>query len=80
MGMPIWPYIPGLARQSALRRVGTNRRKRLGGHHGAVFSERKQMFIKSQTVLVGRGIAESPYNDRWWAILLLRGPSLVCAY
>jgi hypothetical protein len=33
--------------------------------HGAVFSDRKEMFIKSQTVFVGRGITASPYNERW---------------
>lgn len=33
--------------------------------NGAVFSSRKEMFIKSQTVFVGRGITATPYNDRW---------------
>ncbi|KAG6363664.1 hypothetical protein INS49_008765 [Diaporthe citri] len=33
--------------------------------HGAVFSSRKEMFIKSQTVFAGRGITATPYNDRW---------------
>ncbi|KAJ6529371.1 cytochrome P450 [Mycena capillaripes] len=33
--------------------------------NGAVFSSRKEMFIKSQTILVGRGITATPYNDRW---------------
>jgi hypothetical protein len=32
--------------------------------HGAVFSDRKEMFIKSQTVFVGRGITASLYNER----------------
>lgn len=33
--------------------------------NGSVFSSRKEMFIKSQTVFAGRGITASPYNDRW---------------
>ncbi|KAF9882628.1 hypothetical protein FE257_005823 [Aspergillus nanangensis] len=32
---------------------------------GSVFSSRKEMFIKSQTVFAGRGITATPYNDRW---------------
>ncbi|KAF9728507.1 hypothetical protein PMIN01_13335 [Paraphaeosphaeria minitans] len=39
--------------------------KGLMATHGAVFSDRKEMFIKSQTVLVGRGITASPYSKRW---------------
>jgi hypothetical protein len=31
--------------------------------HGAVFFNRKEMFIKGQTVFVGRGITASPYNE-----------------
>lgn len=34
--------------------------------NGAVFSSRKEMFIKSQTVFAGRGITATPYNDRWY--------------
>ncbi|KAI1246526.1 hypothetical protein MGN70_013426 [Eutypa lata] len=33
--------------------------------NGSVFSSRKEMFIKSQTVFAGRGITATPYNDRW---------------
>lgn len=33
--------------------------------NGAVFSSRKEMFIKSQTVFAGRGITATPYNNRW---------------
>lgn len=33
--------------------------------NGAVFSSRKDMFIKSQTVFAGRGITATPYNDLW---------------
>ncbi|CCM05142.1 uncharacterized protein FIBRA_07350 [Fibroporia radiculosa] len=32
--------------------------------NGSVFSSRKEMFIKSQLVFVGRGITATPYNDR----------------
>ncbi|KAJ7218927.1 cytochrome P450 [Mycena rebaudengoi] len=31
----------------------------------AVFSSRKEMFVKSQTVFAGCGITATPYNDRW---------------
>ncbi|CCM00858.1 uncharacterized protein FIBRA_02904 [Fibroporia radiculosa] len=33
--------------------------------NGSVFSSRKEMFVKSQLVFVGRGITATPYNDRW---------------
>ena len=33
--------------------------------NGAVFSSRKEMYIKSQTVFAGRGITATPYNDVW---------------
>ncbi|CDM34235.1 hypothetical protein DTO013E5_2366 [Penicillium roqueforti] len=33
--------------------------------NGNVFSSRKEMFIKSQTIFAGRGITATPYNDRW---------------
>ena len=33
--------------------------------NGSVFSGRKEMFIKSQTVFAGRGVTATPYNDRW---------------
>ena len=33
---------------------------------GAIFSNRKEMFIKSQIVFAGRGITATPYNDRWY--------------
>ncbi|KAL4897159.1 cytochrome P450 [Aspergillus ambiguus] len=33
--------------------------------NGSVFSSRKEMYIKSQTVFAGRGITATPYNDRW---------------
>ena len=35
--------------------------------NGAVFSSRKEMFIKSQTIFKGRGITATPYNERWSA-------------
>ncbi|KAI9451204.1 cytochrome P450 [Russula earlei] len=34
-------------------------------NNGAIFSSRKQYFIKSQTILHGRGITTTPYNDTW---------------
>lgn len=33
--------------------------------NGANFSSRKPMFIKSQTIMAGRGITVMPYGDRW---------------
>ena len=33
--------------------------------HGAIFSSRKQFFLKSQTILRGLAIAATPYNDKW---------------
>jgi hypothetical protein len=36
--------------------------------NGAVFSSRKEMFIKSQTVFVGRGITATPYNATWFVL------------
>ncbi|TFK35002.1 cytochrome P450 [Crucibulum laeve] len=33
--------------------------------NGAVFSSRKEMFLKSQIIFAGRGITATPYNDRW---------------
>ncbi|KXN83518.1 3-hydroxyphenylacetate 6-hydroxylase [Leucoagaricus sp. SymC.cos] len=33
--------------------------------NGAVFSSRKEMFLKSQMIFAGRGITVTPYNDRW---------------
>lgn len=32
---------------------------------GAICSSRKDMYIKSQCVLAGRGITVTPYNDTW---------------
>ena len=37
--------------------------------NGSVFSSRKEMFLKSQTIFAGRGITATPYNDRWWVLL-----------
>ena len=34
--------------------------------NGSIFSGRKEMFVKSQTVFAGRGITATPYNDRWF--------------
>ena len=33
--------------------------------NGAIFSSRKQYFMKSQTILRGRGITATAYNDKW---------------
>jgi hypothetical protein len=33
--------------------------------NGATFSSRKQYFIKSQTILRGRAITSTAYNDKW---------------
>uniref|UniRef100_A0A0W0FAE3 Cytochrome P450 n=1 Tax=Moniliophthora roreri TaxID=221103 RepID=A0A0W0FAE3_MONRR len=33
--------------------------------NGAIFSSRKEMFLKSQMIFAGRGITATPYNDRW---------------
>ncbi|KAJ3576647.1 hypothetical protein NP233_g278 [Leucocoprinus birnbaumii] len=33
--------------------------------NGAVFSSRKEMFLKSQVIFAGRGITATPYNDKW---------------
>jgi hypothetical protein len=40
--------------------------------NGVVFSSRKEMFIKSQTVFAGRGITATPYNDTWFVIAILQ--------
>ncbi|KAJ3543693.1 hypothetical protein NM688_g5830 [Phlebia brevispora] len=34
-------------------------------NHGAIFSSRKQYFIKNQTILHGRAITASPYGETW---------------
>ncbi|ORX93665.1 cytochrome P450 [Clohesyomyces aquaticus] len=33
--------------------------------HGGVFSDRKELFMKSHTIFKGRGITPTPYNDLW---------------
>ncbi len=33
--------------------------------NGAVFSSRKEMFVKVQTILQYRGITSTPYNEHW---------------
>ncbi|KAF9000908.1 cytochrome P450 [Cyathus striatus] len=33
--------------------------------NGSVFSSRKDMFVKSGLIFIGRGITTTPYNDRW---------------
>ncbi len=34
-------------------------------NHGAIFSSRKQYFMKSQMILHGLAITATPYNDTW---------------
>lgn len=34
--------------------------------NSAIFSSRKQYFIKCQTILCGRGITVTAYNDKWY--------------
>jgi hypothetical protein len=36
--------------------------------NGAIFSSRKLYFMKNQTILRGRAITASPYNDTWWVV------------
>ncbi|KAF4604487.1 hypothetical protein EYR40_003261 [Pleurotus pulmonarius] len=33
--------------------------------NGAIFSSRKEMFLKSKTIFAGRGITATPYNETW---------------
>lgn len=33
--------------------------------NSGVFSSQKELYIKSQTILLSRGITATPYNDRW---------------
>jgi hypothetical protein len=33
--------------------------------NGAIFSSRKRYFMKNQTILRGRAITATPYNDTW---------------
>lgn len=40
--------------------------------NGAVFSSRKEMYLKSQIIFAGRGITATPYNDKWFAFFNLR--------
>lgn len=35
--------------------------------NGAIFSSRKDMYMKSQIILKGRGITATPYDDTWYA-------------
>jgi Cytochrome P450 len=36
--------------------------------NGAIFSSRKLYFMKNQTILRGRAITATPYNDTWWVV------------
>jgi hypothetical protein len=33
---------------------------------GAIFSGRKKYFMKNQTILAGRAITASGYDEKWW--------------
>lgn len=46
--------------------------------NGNVFSSRKEMYFKSQTVFAGRGITATPYNDRWYVFPASPLPLLKC--
>ena len=35
-------------------------------NNGAIFSSRKQYFVKNQTILKGRAITASPYGETWY--------------
>ena len=35
-------------------------------NNGAIFSSRKQYFVKNQTILRGRAITASPYGETWY--------------
>jgi hypothetical protein len=36
--------------------------------NGAIFSSRKLYFMKNKTILHGRAITATPYNDTWWVV------------
>jgi hypothetical protein len=38
--------------------------------NGSIFSSRKEMFLKSQIIFVGRGITAMPYDNRWQAYFI----------
>ena len=38
-------------------------------NNGAIFSSRKQYFVKNQTILKGRAITASPYGETWYVFL-----------
>lgn len=40
-------------------------------NHGAIFSSRKKYFMKNQTILAGRAITASAYDDTWCVHRLL---------
>lgn len=62
-------YTVWLGSQNFLIVSDTSIAKDLMVTNGAVFSSRKEMFIKSQLVFAGRGITATPYNDTWYVNL-----------
>lgn len=63
-------YTVWLGSQNFLIVSDVNAAKDLMVTNGAIFSGRKEMFIKSQTVFAGRGITATPYNDTWFVALM----------
>ena len=39
--------------------------------NGAIFSSRKEMYMKSQIIFARRGITATPYDETWYAFPLL---------
>lgn len=37
--------------------------------NGSIFSSRKLYFMKNQTILRGRAITATPYNDTWSVVI-----------
>lgn len=37
--------------------------------NGAIFSSRKRYFMKNQTILRGRALTATPYNDTWSVVI-----------
>lgn len=42
-------------------------------NNGAIFSSRKQYFVKNQTILKGRAITASPYGETWYVFSIIYG-------
>lgn len=44
-------------------------------NNGAIFSSRKQYFVKNQTILKGRAITGSPYGETWYVAIRFESQS-----